>query len=107
ALQEYSTRDYIEKDFNDLKNSLDMKNIRVHDEHRMRARLFLQLVSEIYMRTIMLRISKNKATKGMPMKEVFNHIKAIHKISFKGKHKDVCPSLSKKQRDVLNAISNL
>jgi hypothetical protein len=30
ALNEYSTRDYIEKDFDELKNDLDMKRIRVH-----------------------------------------------------------------------------
>jgi transposase len=45
VLREYSTRDYIEKDFDELKNDLDMKQIRVHTDDRMRARLLMQLKS--------------------------------------------------------------
>ncbi|MDR0697410.1 MAG: hypothetical protein LBF68_07780, partial [Christensenellaceae bacterium] len=30
ALSEYSTRDCIEKDFDEMKNALDMNRIRVH-----------------------------------------------------------------------------
>jgi hypothetical protein len=34
ALTEYSTRDYIEKDFEEMKNNLDMKRIRVQSVER-------------------------------------------------------------------------
>ena len=45
ALAEYSTRDYIEKDFDEMKNNLDMNRLRVHTDERMRARLFLQFIA--------------------------------------------------------------
>jgi hypothetical protein len=32
------------------------------------------------------------------------HIKAIYKIKFKGKYKDVCPELSKNQKAILEAL---
>ena len=57
ALSEYSTRDYIEKDFDEMKNDLDMKRIRVHTDDRMRARLFIQFIAEIFLREIRLRLS--------------------------------------------------
>jgi len=52
ALKEYSTRDYIEKDFDEMKNCLDMKRIRVWSDFRMKSRLFIQFIAEIYMREI-------------------------------------------------------
>jgi transposase len=56
ALHEYSTRDYIEKDFDELKNDLDMKRIRVHTDDRMRARLLIQFIAEIMLREIRVRL---------------------------------------------------
>ncbi len=40
ALQVYREKDVIEKGFDDLKNELDMKRLRVHDSKRMRGRTF-------------------------------------------------------------------
>jgi len=104
ALREYSTRDYIEKDFDEMKNGLDMSRIRVHTDERMRARLFIQLLAEIYLREIRLRLRESDDCRKMTKAQIFSHIKAIHKIHFKGKYKDVVPSLSKNQRCILDAL---
>ena len=61
ALSEYSTRDYIEKDFDEMKNDLDMDRIRVHTDSRMRARLFIQFIAEIFLREIRFRLHKSDA----------------------------------------------
>ena len=104
ALREYSTRDYIEKDFDEMKNGLDMGRIRVHTDERMRARLFIQLLSEIYLREIRLRLRESDTCSKMTTTQIFSHIKAIHKIRFKGKYNDVVPVLSKNQRYILEAL---
>ncbi|MDR0752186.1 MAG: hypothetical protein LBF12_06385, partial [Christensenellaceae bacterium] len=52
ALSEYSTRDHIEKDFDEIKNELDMRILNVQNSNRMNARLFIQFIAEIYMREI-------------------------------------------------------
>jgi transposase len=104
ALNEYSTRDYIEKDFDEMKNELDMKRIRVHTDDRMKARLFIQFIAEIYMREIRVRLHKSDECRKMTRKQIFSHIKGIYKVKFKGKYKDVQPELSKSQRDILNAL---
>jgi hypothetical protein len=104
ALNEYSTRDYIEKDFDEMKNDLDMRRIRVHTDERMKARLFIQFIAEIYMREIRVRLRGSAECRKMTRKQISAHIKGIYKIKFTGKYKDVCPELSKSQRAILAAL---
>jgi hypothetical protein len=63
ALAEYSTRDYIEKDFDEMKNNLDMKRIRVQTDVRMKSRLFLQFIAEIFMREIRICVRNSDTCK--------------------------------------------
>jgi transposase len=81
--KEYSTRDYIEKDFDEMKNELDMKRIRVHTDGRMMARLFIQFISEIYMREIRVCMNNSDDCRKLARRQIFNHIKAIYKVKFK------------------------
>jgi hypothetical protein len=104
ALKEYSTRDHIEKDFDEMKNELDMKRIRVHTDGRMTARLFIQFLAEIYMREIRVCMNGSDDCKKLTRSQIFNHIKAIYKVKFKGKYKDIYPVLSKIQRSILKAL---
>jgi len=104
ALNEYSTRDYIEKDFDEMKNDLDMRRIRVHADGRMKARLLIQFIAEIYLREIRVRLRESKECKKMTRKQINSHIKSIYKIKFTGKYKDICPELSKSQCDILEAL---
>ena len=104
ALDEYSTRDYIEKDFDELKNELDMNRLRVHTDNRMKSRLFIQFIAEILIREIRVRLRDSEDCRKMTRKQIASHIKGIYKIKFKGKYKDVCPELSKSQRAILEAL---
>ena len=105
ALTEYSTRDYIEKDFDEMKNDLDMRRIRVHTDDRMKARLLIQFVAEIYLREIRVRLRDSDECRKMTRKQIASHIKGIYKIKFLGKYKDICPELSKSQRSILEALN--
>jgi transposase len=95
VLTEYSTRDYIEKDFDEMKNNLDMKRIRVQTDARMKSRLFIQFIAEIFMREIRVCMRSSETCKKLSRKQVFSHIKTICKIKFKGRYKDVYPELSR------------
>jgi transposase len=104
ALKEYSTRDYIEKDFDELKNDLDMKRIRVHTNGRLCARLLIQLVAEIILREIRVKLRDSDECKKLTRRQISAHIRTIYKISFNSKHKDVRPELTKCQRELLIAL---
>ena len=103
-MTEYSTRDYIEKDFDEMKNNLDMKRIRVQSDARMKSRLFIQFIAEIYMREIRVCIRNADSCKKFTRKQIFSHIKTICKVKFKGKYRDVYPDLSRQQRDILDTL---
>lgn len=47
AFRAYQYRDGIERQFDDIKNQGDMKRLRVHSEHNLKARLFLQFLAQI------------------------------------------------------------
>jgi transposase len=104
ALQEYSTRDYIEKDFDEMKNNLDMRRIRVHTDDRMRARLLIQFIAEIYIREIRVRLRGIKECEKLTKTQITSHIKGIYKIRFQSRYRDVKPELSKTQRAILEAL---
>jgi len=105
ALREYSTRDYIEKDFDEMKNDIDMYRIRVHTDDRMKARLLIQFIAEIYLREIRVRLRDSEICKKYTRKQIASHIKSIYKIKFTGKKcMDVLPELSKTQRAILEAL---
>jgi hypothetical protein len=104
ALSEYSTRDAIEKDFDEMKNDLDMRRLRVHSDARMKARLFIQFIAEIYMREMRVCLRGSDECKKMTRKQISSHIKTIYKIKFVGRYRDLKPSLSKSQRAILAAI---
>lgn len=104
ALKEYSTRDQIEKDFDELKNAEDMKRLRVWDGDRMRSRLFIQFIAEIHMRELCTRLRTSKECIKLTKTQISNHIKTICKIKFKGKYRDVKHPFTKSQRDIINAM---
>jgi transposase len=104
ALKEYATRDVIEKDFDDMKNTLDMNRIHVHAGNRMRSRLFIQLIAEIFLREVRNCFHNSKTCEKMTRSQFANHIKTITKVKFKGKYRDVYPELTKHQREIVEAL---
>ena len=104
VLREYSTRDYIEKDFDEMKNDLDMRRIRVHTDDRMKARLLIQFIAEIYLREIRVRLHDSELCKKLTRTQISSHIKSIYKIKFNRNCNDVLPELSKTQRAILQSL---
>jgi hypothetical protein len=71
----------------------------------MNARLFIQFIAEIYMREIR-RCLKDSPYEKLTRKQIFNHIKAIIKIKFKGKYKEIFHTLTKTQEEIVELIKN-
>jgi hypothetical protein len=81
-----------------------MDGIRIHTNKRMQARLFMQFIAEIYLREIRVRLRDSEECGKMTRKQVMGHIKGICKVEFKGRYEPVCPTLTKSQRSLLNAL---
>jgi len=82
-----------------------MARIGVHSDSRMRSRLFISFIAEIYMREIWVCLRNSKSCSKLTRKQIFSHIKTIYKVTFRGKQEDVYPELSRQQREILEALN--
>ena len=72
ALKAYCLRDGVEKRFDDIKNEEDMKRLRMHSDHNMRSRIFLQYLSQIVRCDAINQLQGYKGNRG--------HIKTVNDI---------------------------
>jgi transposase len=87
ALAIYGNKHKVEKSFDDIKNSSDVKRLGIHKELRFEARLFIQFISLIF--TSKLRAMTKGATNGiryLSVDDIFDCLKMLQKTEFKGKY---------------------
>ena len=70
ALNVYRNKDVVENSFDDLKNHLDMKRLRVHSAAAMDGRLFLQFLALIYTSSIRSQKQVDDKLKFLTAREV-------------------------------------
>ncbi|MFN7094256.1 MAG: hypothetical protein ACK4M7_02730, partial [Burkholderiales bacterium] len=104
TLYVYRNKDVVEKCFDDLKNQLDMKRLRMHSSHSTEARLFIQFIALIYMSALRQVMTSTDLIKKYTVKELLNEISNITKITYSGKHGSIITELSKSQREILQAL---
>jgi transposase len=99
----YRSKDYIEKAFDNLKNELDQKRIRVHSEVAMNGRLFTAFISLILYSWIDKRMKEKKLYKYYTVDEVISEFKKIRIVKL-GSNKTLLTEVTKKQRDLFKAF---
>ncbi len=57
-MQAYRDKDVVEKSFDDLKNQLDMKRLRVHSSATVAGRLFVQFIDLLCMSALLREMRK-------------------------------------------------
>lgn len=105
ALQIYRNKDVVEKSFDDLKNQLDLKRLRMHSSGRMQARIYVQFIALILMSQIQKTIRDRKLSDRFSPKLLLGEMESLTQIHYAGKYKDVCSEVSKAQREILEAFS--
>jgi transposase len=104
ALMLYRDKDCIEKGFDDLKNALDMKRLRVHSAITMEGRLFVQFVALILSAGIRNVMEKSELDRRMTLPEMMNELKSLRRVTLPGRQKPAYTAPSKKQREILDAF---
>jgi len=106
VLEIYRDKDVVEKSFDDLKNQLDLKRLRVHSSGRMQARIFIQFIALILQSRIQKIIREETALAGRySPKLLLGEMESLTKIHYSGRYKDLVSEVSKKQRVILQAFS--
>ncbi len=102
ALRIYRDKDVVENCFDDLKNHMDMKRIRVHTAPSMDGRLFLQFLALIYVSSIRIEIKKDEKLKYFTVRKVMEEMETLVKIKYSNRYGQVFTETTPIQRRIMN-----
>jgi transposase len=89
ALEIYRMKDTAEKAFDDLKNDLDCKRLRIHSTQAMEGRLFIQFIALILSSKIKEVMNEAGWYKNYNMQQVIDEMKALREVKTGGRRKSL------------------
>ena len=92
----------MENCFDDLKNHLDMKRLRVHSAPAMDGRLFLQFLALIYVSSIRTRIIGDKKLKYFTAAKVMEEMETLVRVKYSNRYGQVFTETTPVQRRILD-----
>ena len=107
VLRIYKEKDVIEKGFDDIKNHIDMKRLRVHSDATVAGKLFcafLALIITSEMTNCLHEYNSSNDKRTLSKRGLINQLEKLRIIGSSGKWRLINP-LSKTQRDLLNALN--
>lgn len=106
ALSHYRMRNDIELQFDDLKNTIDCKRLRVHKESTMRGKVFICFLSLIILNELKREVSAVPAPERnhWSWKEMLKKVATYGKCKFTNKYNDIYTVPTKAQRTIFKAL---
>lgn len=105
TLDVYKRRDAVENSFDDLKNQLDMKRLRVHTPAAMDSRIFLQFLALILMSGIRKTAKNTETIKNMTVREIMESMETLVQIKYEKRYGSLYTETSPLQRKIIEAFS--
>ena len=105
ALQIYRDKDVVEKCFDDLKNQIDMKRLRMHNSATVDGRLFVQFLALIYVSALRKEMRKSKLSERYTVRELLQEMDTVTKIKYSGKYGHILTEITKSQREILEGLN--
>ncbi len=104
ALQVYRDKDVVEKCFDDLKNQLDMKRLRMHRSAAVDGRLFVQFVALILISALRKEMRKSDLIERYTARELLREMEPLTKVKYTGKYSHILTEITKPQRQILKTL---
>jgi transposase len=104
ALDIYRRKEVVENCFDDLKNMLDMKRLRIHSSLAMDARLFLQFIALILLSQVRKIKNAHHQLKHLSIREIMDALETIVEVRYSGKYGKVVTESGPLQREILDAF---
>ncbi len=104
ALNVYRTKDVVENSFDDLKNQLDMKRLRIHTSAAMDARMFLQFLALIYICQIRNAIQKDRILRNLTVREVMEDMETLVRIKYSHRYGQLYTETNPIQRKIMEVF---
>ena len=89
ALEIYRQKDAVEKAFDDLKNDLDGKRLRIHSEQAMEGRFFIQFIALIFAARIKQIMNEAGWYKNYDMQQIIDEMKSMKEVKMEGSRKRI------------------
>lgn len=105
ALNIYRDKDCVENCFDDLKNQLDMKRLRVHSSRSMDSRIFLQFLALILISHIRKTIKPDNNLKGLSVRDIMEAMEPLVKINYSGRYGALYSETNPRQRNIMEAFN--
>ena len=105
TLQIYRDKDVVEKCFDDLKNQLDMKRLRMHSSAAVNGRLFVQFIALIYISALRKEMRASGLIKQYTVRELLQEMETLTKITYTGKYGHIITELTKQQKEILGCLN--
>lgn len=104
ALITYRNKDCIEKCFDDLKNQLDMKRLRIHRSAAMDGRLFVQFIALILMSALRKKMRDRGLIGKYTVRELLQEMETLVHIRYSGKYGQTLTEVTKPQRLIIESL---
>ncbi len=105
AMQIYRDKDIVEKCFDDLKNQLDMKRLRMHSSATVDGRLFVQFIALIYISALRREMRKSTLIERYTVRELLQEMDTLTKVKYSGKYGHILTEITKPQREILKDLN--
>ena len=107
ALRIYRAKDVVENCFDDLKNQMNMKRLRVHSSAAMDGRIFLQFLALILISRLREGIQADEDLKHLTVREVMEAMEPFAKITYSGHYGKLYTEASPLQRKIMVAFGGM
>jgi transposase len=104
ALSVYRTKESVENSFDDLKNQLDMKRLRIHTSAAMDSRIFIQFLALILICRIRNISKQDKILRNLTVREIMEHMETLVKIKFSGRYGQLYTETDPIQRKIMEVF---
>ena len=104
AMRVYRDKDAVEKCFDDLKNSLDMKRLRMHQSATVDGRLFIQFIALILISALRQKMRTSGLIEKYTIHELLREMETIVKVQYSGRYGHILTEVTKVQRDILKVL---
>lgn len=104
ALDIYRNKDVVENCFDDLKNHLDMKRLRVHTAPAMDGRLFLQFLALVYVSSIRAAARGDEKLRHLTVREIMEEMETLVRIKYSNRYGEVFTETTPIQRRIMDVF---
>ncbi len=104
ALVVYRNKDAVEKCFDDLKNQLDMKRLRIHSSASMDGRFFVQFIALILMSALRKKMRETGLIEKYTTRELLIEMETLTKVRYSGRYGHILTEVTKPQRHILESL---